>query len=105
MELEAEHGRPAVRRCDAVPRHCLHPTGEGYLPLFQLLNAMGRLHPLRSFVAVLAIAVAVASAVCSLPENAYQRWQLLDGTIHGRSRWIYERIHFDPRPIDVAIVG
>ena len=23
----------------------------------------------------------------------------------GRLRWIYERIHFDPKPIDIAIVG
>jgi hypothetical protein len=66
---------------------------------------MTRIHPLRNFVAILGVAVAAATAVCLLPENTYQRWQLLDGTIHGRSRWIYERIHFDPRPIDVAIVG
>jgi hypothetical protein len=66
---------------------------------------MARLHPLRNFVAILGIALGVAIAVCFLPENHYQQWQLLDGTIHGRSRWIYERVHYDPRPIDVAIVG
>ena len=66
---------------------------------------MRRLHPLQNFVVILCIALGVAVAVCLLPENSYQRWQLLDGTIHGRSRWIYERVHFDPRPIDVVLVG
>ena len=63
------------------------------------------IHPLRGFFAILGIALATAVGACLLPENPYQRWQLVDGTIQGRARWIYERIHFDPRPIDVAIVG
>ena len=42
---------------------------------------------------------------CLLPENEYQRWQLLDGTIHANARWIYERCHFDPTPIDVVFIG
>ncbi|HEX5262033.1 MAG TPA: hypothetical protein VFW13_00795 [Phenylobacterium sp.] len=66
---------------------------------------MTRLHPLRSLLAVLGVALAAGVVASLLPENPYQRWQLLDGTIHGRSRWIYERVHFDPRPIDVAVVG
>ena len=45
----------------------------------------------------------LSAAVCLLPENDYQRWQLQDRD--GRLRWIYERIHFDPTPIDVAILG
>jgi hypothetical protein len=56
-------------------------------------------------VAVIAMALAIAVAVCLLPENEYQRWQLLDGTIHSHLRWIYERCNFDPAPIDVAFVG
>jgi hypothetical protein len=51
--------------------------------------------------AALAVALVLNAAVCLLPENDYQRWQLQDA----RLRWIYERIHFDPKPIDVAIVG
>jgi hypothetical protein len=51
------------------------------------------------------VAFLAAVAACFLPESPYERWQLLDGTIHSRARWIYERIHFDPTPIDVAFVG
>jgi hypothetical protein len=40
-----------------------------------------------------------------LPDNPYQRFQLVDGTLYDTLRRTYERIHYDPRPIDVAIVG
>jgi len=63
------------------------------------------LHPLRGVGVILGLALAMAALTCVLPDNAYQRWRLLDGTIHGDARWIYERVHFDPTPIDVAIVG
>ena len=49
--------------------------------------------------------MAWAPVACLLPENPYQRWQLLDGTIHANLRWIYERTNFDPTPIDVMFVG
>ena len=64
--------------------------------------------PLRAFsktAAILAAALGFAIVACFLPENPYQRWQLLDGTIHARARWIYERCHFDPTPIDVVFIG
>ena len=66
---------------------------------------MKSLHPLRGVGVILGLALALAAVACALPDNAYQRWSLLDGTIHADARWIYERIHFDPTPIDVAIVG
>jgi hypothetical protein len=56
-----------------------------------------------TILAALVVALILCGAVCLLPENDYQRWQLQDPD--GRLRWIYERIHFDPSPIDVAIVG
>jgi hypothetical protein len=56
-----------------------------------------------TILASLVVALIVCVMVCLLPENDYQRWQLQDPD--GRLRWIYERIHFDPTPIDVAIVG
>jgi hypothetical protein len=66
---------------------------------------MARLHPLRSVFVILGIALATAAGACLLPDDPYQRWQLLDGTIHKQARWIYERIHFDSRPVDVVFVG
>jgi hypothetical protein len=53
--------------------------------------------------AALLVALILSAAVCLLPENDYQRWQMPEPD--GRLRWIYERIHFDSTPIDVAIVG
>jgi hypothetical protein len=55
--------------------------------------------------AAVAVAVALNAALCLLPENDYQRWRLADDVMGGGLRWIYERIHFDPTPIDVAILG
>ncbi len=66
---------------------------------------MRALHAFRGFLVVLAIAFAAAAIASLLPNNSYQRWQLVDGTIQNKARWIYERSHFDARPIDVAIVG
>ena len=60
---------------------------------------------LRAALGVLLVALLAAVAAALLPDNPYQRWQLLDGTIHKRARWIYERIHFDPEPIDVVLIG
>jgi hypothetical protein len=60
---------------------------------------------LRLLCAAVGVAFILAAAVCLLPENDYQRWQLVDGTIYGQVRWMYERIHFDPKPIDIAILG
>jgi len=40
-----------------------------------------------------------------LPHNRYIRFQQFDQSDLFRLRWDYERIHFDPTPIDVAIIG
>jgi hypothetical protein len=40
-----------------------------------------------------------------LPHDPYIRYQTLRGTFHERAVWVYERIHFDPTPIDVLLVG
>ncbi len=67
----------------------------------QRKTTLGKL--LLTIVTAFALALVLNAAVVLLPENDYQRWQLQDPD--GRLRWIYERIHFDPTPIDVAIVG
>jgi len=64
--------------------------------------------PLQAFrktLLILAVTVACGVGACYLPDNPYQRWQLLDGTIHRNARWIYERSRFDPTPIDVVFLG
>jgi hypothetical protein len=59
----------------------------------------------RTIIAAVGVAVLLNAAVCLLPENDYQRWQTLDGTIYEHARWMYERVHFDPKPIDIAVFG
>jgi hypothetical protein len=59
----------------------------------------------RKILFVLAVAFACAVGAGFLPDDPYQRWQLLDGTIHANARWMYERSHFDPTPIDVVFLG
>jgi hypothetical protein len=40
-----------------------------------------------------------------LPHNRYIRYQQFDYSDLFKLRWVYERIHDDPTPIDVAIIG
>jgi hypothetical protein len=75
---------------------------ESAAPVAKRDLAVGRL--VRTILAALAVALALNIAVCFLPESVYQRWQFVDSD-YGRLRWIYERIHYDPRPIDVVILG
>lgn len=52
-----------------------------------------------------AASVLIYAACVALPDNRYIRFQQLnDGQLY-RSQWAYERLHFDPTPIDIAIVG
>jgi hypothetical protein len=55
--------------------------------------------------AILSTAVVFAILACCLPDDPYQRFQLLDGTVYQSLRWNYERVHFDSTPIDVAVIG
>jgi hypothetical protein len=60
---------------------------------------------LRVTLLILASALFWTAVLCVLPNNAYQRWQTLKGTEYDTLRTIYERIHYDPRPLDVVILG
>lgn len=66
---------------------------------------MKRLRSTRTVFAILGVALLSAVAASLLPDDPYQRAQLLDDTIHRKARWVYERTHFDPTPIDVLVVG
>ena len=69
---------------------------------------MRRISRSRSTIALMGIVVTVLglSIVASLvPDSSYLRFQLLNNKNIIDARWIYERIHFDDRPIDVLFVG
>lgn len=53
---------------------------------------------------LLAAAMGLA-ALCLLPHDPYIRWQDQRLEAYARLGWMYERIHFDPTPVDVAFVG
>ncbi len=59
----------------------------------------------RALLAVLGIGVICAAAAAALPDNEYQRWQLLAHTSQRRVLWLYQRLHYDPTPVDVALIG
>ena len=63
---------------------------------------------LRTICASFAVAMGLCALACFLPDNPYQRWQLVENYDFGLFtplRRAYERIHFDSRPIDVVVVG
>jgi hypothetical protein len=55
-------------------------------------------------VVILLVGLLSAVGAACLPDNPYQRFQLY-GLFYRRLAWIYERIHYDPKPIDVVVVG
>ena len=64
--------------------------------------------PLRwplTLIAILGTALVAAAGAAALPDNPYQRWQLVEHTLYANATWSYERIRFDPAPIDVAVLG
>jgi hypothetical protein len=55
--------------------------------------------------AVAAVFVALYAATMILPHDPYIRYQSFKGTIFDRLTWVYERLVYDPTPIDVLVVG
>jgi len=49
--------------------------------------------------------LAGAAAMTALPHDKFLRYQALEDPIAPTAYWIYERIHFDPTPIDIAFIG
>ena len=48
---------------------------------------------------ILGTALGLAIAAAFIPDSAYLRFQLVKDTQYTEAQWIYERIHFDDRPI------
>lgn len=80
----------------------LEPKGKAPAPAaIELRWSSPLLLALTSF----ATALVAAAALVALPHDPYIRYQQLAKTIQFRSQWRYERIEFDPTPIDIAIIG
>ena len=60
---------------------------------------------LSNFVLAAITAGLVLAAMVLLPHDRYIRWQDMRIEAYARLGWIYERIHFDPTPIDIAFIG
>jgi hypothetical protein len=72
----------------------------------QEISAKARPLRLARFLALFLLAALIALiGMVLLPQDKYLRYQSLnDGSI-ANAYWIYERIHFDPTPIDIAFIG
>ena len=64
-----------------------------------------RLRPRQFIAEVVALTVLVIAGICTLPHDRYVRFKSLRDNAVIKAGWIYERIHFDPTPIDVVFVG
>jgi hypothetical protein len=66
-----------------------------------------RLRPLALLAASVVIAIAALTGLTLLPHSDYIRFQQVatESVHYLRVKWIYERIHFDRKPIDVAFIG
>ncbi|MFN3468822.1 MAG: hypothetical protein ACK4Z7_03905 [Novosphingobium sp.] len=61
---------------------------------------------IRSYLAIVAAGfLALCAAAIALPHDPYLRWQSLRGTMFESTSYFYERLHFDPKPVDVVVIG
>ena len=58
-----------------------------------------------SVVMLLVFVILNVAAVAALPHDKYLRYLARNDMRAPTTYWIYERIHFDPTPIDVAFIG
>ena len=61
---------------------------------------------LRNFLVIIVLtAILALAAMVALPHDKYLRYQSLNDHTAPNAYWIYERIHTDPTPIDIAFIG
>ena len=63
------------------------------------------LSPLGFVFASILFTLALLGASLITPTNDYYRWQEHNSGTTRKADWIYERLHFDREPIDVALIG
>jgi hypothetical protein len=66
---------------------------------------MKKFSALRFFLLMCATAAMLLAIICLLPHDRYLRFQSLTDPAVVKASWIFERIHFDPAPMDVLFVG
>jgi hypothetical protein len=76
----------------------------GNLHLFQLLK-LSNLRLLPYLLILLVGCTAGLAAMVALPHDKFLRYQGLNDSTAPTAYWIYERIHTDPSPIDIAFIG
>jgi hypothetical protein len=59
----------------------------------------------RLFATGIAVMLAVLALMLAIPHDPYVRWQMTTTEAFARLGWVYERAHFDPTPVDVALIG
>lgn len=59
----------------------------------------------RLFAAGLAAMAATLGAMVAIPHSRYVRWQDERTEAYARLGWVYERIHYDPTPTDIVLIG
>ena len=64
-----------------------------------------RLSPTAFIVACLVFTLTFLSMSVTVPHDRYYRWQSYDNGTTRKADWIYERLHFDETPVDVALIG
>lgn len=75
-------------------------------PTDSMTAHLATLPPRRALLVLFVFAfLACCAASLLLPHDRYIRYQQLGGTAMAPGVWIYERLHFDPTPIDIAVIG
>jgi len=64
-----------------------------------------RISPLMFLLATIVFMTVLLGASIMLPHDRYYRFQAHDTVTTRKADWIYERLHFDQTPIDVALIG
>ncbi len=63
------------------------------------------LAPAKFVLLTLAVTLALLVGAVMTPHDPYYRWQELQTQFSRKGDWIYERLHFDPTRLDIALVG
>ena len=64
-----------------------------------------QLSPAGFVVAAFVFTLSLLGASIVAPQDPYYRWQEHNSGTTRKADWIYERLHFDAEPIDVALIG